>query len=170
MQQTRISESKKAPDFTLASPSRFVHLTGYRGRQAVLVCFVPDFAQAQTWRLLLALASLTDELQAQQVPVLVIGNGRRLLPATHLLHSLRLPFTLLADDNGEVSALYDVASDTCACFLIDHAGRIQHMQQLAVGDILNVDSWQAAICQLPSTRYAHRTQMSALPYPAFVMS
>lgn len=170
MQQKSLLDGKKAPEFVLTSAVQPVRLSAYRGRQAVLVCFVPDFAQAQSWRLLMALEQLLDASLFVSVPVLVLGNGRSLTPATRLTHTLRLPFTLLADDEHKVAARYGVTAESCACFLIDQAGQVVYEQQFATAAALHVADLRAALGRLSAVRRSVWSRMRALPHPALAMS
>ncbi|MBE2199189.1 MAG: hypothetical protein IAE79_11295 [Anaerolinea sp.] len=130
-------------------------------QKSVLICFVPDFAQAQTWRLLLTLDRLWTTMPLSSVPVLVVGDGRRLAPATHLIQTLRLPFTLLADDGRAVAARYGVPVDTFACFLLDRAGQVVYAQQFPSVATLRIHDLHAAAERLAPPRGRSRTTPSA---------
>lgn len=133
-------------DFTLMSAlGNPVQLSAYRGRSnLVLVC---ADERAETEQLLLGLASQYTQVRSEEAEVLVVV--RSIAEAAEKKERLKLPYPILADDNGriyrELGAADSQGREFAAVYVTDRFGEVfgayrtrdgQSLPRLA--DILNL--------------------------------
>lgn len=121
-----------APDFTVtASDGKQVTLADYRGKQAVVVYFYPrDNTSICTQEACAFRDAYEDFVKAGAVVIGVSVNSdesHRAFAASH-----RLPFLLVADEDGSLRRLFGVPNSflilpSRVTYVIDRAGIVRHV-------------------------------------------
>jgi len=126
----------KAPDFTLkdGNVSDWT-LSDHRGKTVVLMFYPGDYTSVCTKQM----CSVRDHWSEYQATGAVVVGISMDSAESHggFAEKFKLPFTLLSDDNGEVSGKYDVKSwlpgrSARAVMVIDKEGKIAYRKVEAI--------------------------------------
>lgn len=137
------------PTFTLPdTDDRPVRRTAYRGKQHLVLVFLPDAEDEGARSYLRALADGHHSIGAASGEVLAILRGDP-AAAAEARRDLELPFPLLVDADGAVTARFLPAGARAGAFVIDRYGELYYAapapDTATLPPIDELQSWLEAI-------------------------
>jgi len=135
--------------------------------QPILFLFICRWTCSRCWKAAMKIGRFSQELQKRDVAVVMVGGNDYLQQATHLAASLKLPVTLLGDDNNALRKAYglQIGDKRCgkhALLLLDRNGWIRHYQSDSVSPpTLNMADIVSALDESPMKTFLGKKRLAS---------